>query len=1466
MHFDQREEINAIFEYIKTKSPLNNPKQAENAISSSKSQHKQLFIDLVQFDLRDKEKNYGMEAQFLVDTGATCSLINYPTYIELAKLQNLKPVKTNVRTCGINGDELDILGFDYIISNFDIEGKYPIRHKVWIFGPGGTEYNILGNDFLSQFGETLKFSDLALSLKAYPGQWVAMSPKSDKKFPFISEVRRFGLSENITIAPNSTRVVSIYPQTSPKVFPPGTTFRLHKSVRDAGIYTFNVYCRSPESQIPIMLNNPNSYKITLPSEKLGYTVLDLDRNQNSSTIYSITNNIAFVDELRDNYPQFEEHFEVSKVSQTVYDDKDLEMLDCEQTELATDFSAESKSLRPQAEINNTVHRPRQLPSKFFKNFHPEDQEFLKKFDFSETELTDDELHLLFRILVNDQDVYSHHKYDVGKIQQKFHVKLKENSELKKQRASRVPLHYQSKLEALLEELQRADIIREMGDDIEMGSMFINPIIILPKGDTIKLVIDARYLNSITDLSSYSWPLEPLNTMLTRINGKYFTTSDLLSAYNQVPLTNETQKLASFVIGSKQFTFKRGFYGLCGLPNFFSRIMTIQFAPLIKRKKAITYIDDTLMQAETKPEMMDIIQEYHRLLRASGLKAAPEKTNFFLRKVQFLGHVVSQDGIQPVAKKVAALKALKSPENKRDVMRVLGCLGFYSSYIKNLHVDSKPFHELTRDNVPFVWTAEHENLFNDLKDRISEDTILAIPSERYPFHIHVDSSSVGTGCILVQEFPEGKGIVSFNSRIFNKSEQKMSTMHRELCGIVSALQTYEHLIIGSPFPIYVYCDHKPILYLWARRGKLSHRFFRYQLIITQFQNLKIIWTPGKNLAFPDILSRNLSLKEINKQQLKHKRIPKEIKFFDENGKEIKYFINHDDTEARSSNDFFPIISHQNNTTRQIFFGNKMEHSYQQEYLKDRLHSITDLNLCFQQGRHINQQRKLSLSSTDSESDSSHVYSEIEMNDKESNGLSDSESDTGENDEHTLTAQIDNQFLNEVKELQSVQGTMNVNEIESAFVASIVDLNKDLALADDDYSIKPLNSDLIAKEQANDAVLSEVRTWIEKGEKPQRSVALRHSKGLMAYYNRFESLAIEPEKNLVVYKEPNMSSDFEQKICLPRSLFLIVSALAHSHPLAGHMGVEKTLLTLKGYFYWPGMQKWVQALVNDCLICQKNKHKPSQPNQAPLENWNDDIPFPMHTVHIDHKGPLNPSSKGKKHCLVVVDAFSRFVQVYAVKPTSASDTIKALEKFITSFGIPQKLVYDRGTAFMNHDFTHWLKEMGITHAPRTAYSPWTNGKVEIQNKHLGRYFRQFISDQGTNWSELVGNFAFAHNTSVNYGTGQTPYEIVFGQKPQIPLSMKLGLTRNLDLNCSAQFCEGLPSHQHSETFTKNNAVNPLLFKPSSSNLIHRENKFKNTYANAYFTSINTQDRSHFYRNRHKLGQPLQVGQKFFLRITQ
>ena len=345
--------------------------------------------------------------------------------------------------------------------------------------------------------------------------------------------------------------------------------------------------------------------------------------------------------------------------------------------------------------------------------------------------------LLIDMLIDSKYVYFLHKFDVGKTQQKFHVTLKPNVKLKRQRAGKVPLHLKDKLEKLLTQLKDADIIREMCDDDEMGSLFVNAIILMPKNNYVKLVIQARYLNSVTDLTNYSWPLEPIQMIMTRVNGKFFSVSDLSCAYHQVPLSSETQKLTSFIIGGRQYTFTRGFYGLCGLTNFFSRLMTIHFNPLIRKKRAITYIDDTNMQSQTSGEMFTIINEYHTLLRKAGLKAAPDKTFFFLKKVKFLGHVISPDGIQPIAKRVDALRNLKSPQSKRDVMKVLGCLGFHSCYIKNLHVDSQPFYDLIKACTAFHWTEDNEALFNSIEERIHKDTVLAVPSTEYPFHIHVD---------------------------------------------------------------------------------------------------------------------------------------------------------------------------------------------------------------------------------------------------------------------------------------------------------------------------------------------------------------------------------------------------------------------------------------------------------------------------------------------------------------------------------------------------------------------------------------------------------------------------------------------------------------------------------------------------------------------------------------------------------
>ena len=183
-------------------------------------------------------------------------------------------------------------------------------------------------------------------------------------------------------------------------------------------------------------------------------------------------------------------------------------------------------------------------------------------------------------------------------------------------------------------------------------------------------------------------------------------------------------------------------------------------------------------------------------------------------------------------------------------------------------------------------------------------------------------------------------------------------------------------------------------------------------------------------------------------------------------------------------------------------------------------------------------------------------------------------------------------------------------------------------------------------------------------------------------------------------------------------------------------------------------------------------------------------------------------------------------------------------------------------MNQDFTSYIQELGITPAPRTTYSPWTNGKVEIQNKHLGAHFRIFLEQARGKWNKLAPKFAFSHKTVPNASTGISPYEIAFGQKPQIPLSLKLGLLRNSQLTCSSVFCKDLPLHRHTLQTSKNTEIDKLLKLTINNSLLMRENQFKQIYNNAYKKSLENNNRAHKNRNKHKLGKPLEIGQKVLM----
>ena len=260
-------------------------------------------------------------------------------------------------------------------------------------------------------------------------------------------------------------------------------------------------------------------------------------------------------------------------------------------------------------------------------YSPENLNFIHNFNFQFSDLTDTEYVTLCNLLLNYKTCYATHKNDVGKIATPFRIRLESNAQLLTQRPSKVPIHYCDKLNTLLKDLEKDNIIKQIGSSAHekpvYGTTYLNPLIIIPKGDSIKCVLDARHLNSNTEQSDESWPIEPLAPQLARANKKYKTAKDLMYAYAHTSLDEETIKLTSFSSGDKLFAFIRGFYGLKGLANFFTKQMSSFFKTLIEQGFALLYIDDIFPLSNSKEHMFQLIEQLHIISTKKTLNLLPK---------------------------------------------------------------------------------------------------------------------------------------------------------------------------------------------------------------------------------------------------------------------------------------------------------------------------------------------------------------------------------------------------------------------------------------------------------------------------------------------------------------------------------------------------------------------------------------------------------------------------------------------------------------------------------------------------------------------------------------------------------------------------------------------------------------------------------------------------------------------------
>ena len=257
-----------------------------------------------------------------------------------------------------------------------------------------------------------------------------------------------------------------------------------------------------------------------------------------------------------------------------------------------------------------------------------------------------------------------------------------------------------------------------------------------------------------------------------------------------------------------------------------------------------------MQSQTKEKKFTVLEQYHQILKNENMKAAPDKSHFFLTRVSFLGHIIERNTITPLKSGIDAIQKLQTPTNKKKIQELLGMLNFLSKYVYKMQLYLRLFYNILRQQNNFEWTTEHQTRFEETKKLLTEQISNAIPDPNQPFYAMCDASIFGIGAALLQSHSGTNKIklISANSRLFTQAELRLSTLMRECTALIYTLTEYEFLLLGSKHPTVLFTDHKTIIFLFTQKSNPNQRVYRFQLILMNFSNMYIVWTAGKSLHY------------------------------------------------------------------------------------------------------------------------------------------------------------------------------------------------------------------------------------------------------------------------------------------------------------------------------------------------------------------------------------------------------------------------------------------------------------------------------------------------------------------------------------------------------------------------------------------------------------------------------------------